>query len=282
MTSRSKRFSSFAYDTRRRNGKSLTFKKNRINEDDPTYVRGAKRILGFIHDAWFNNVLCDTVIKVKSGEIHTHKLLLCAYSQAIMYECQNFPHGNIVSLDLSDYPVEIVWELLNFIYTANLEIHQDNLTDLLKLAAELDIKEVVHLCEDFMEKFDSTNALKFYEIAIELNLEVATRLQSYICRNFIDIVNSKHFLRLTPSKLTSIISDERLCIMSELDIFLAIVRWINHESKTRLQLAPKLLAHVNFEKIAPEILATHVERFTEIFENCECHRMLYSAMKYVF
>jgi len=68
----------------------------------------------------------------------------------------------------------------------------------------------------------------------------------------------------------------------ELDVFLAIVAWVDAQRAERMMVAAKLLRLVRFQLIPPEILAREVQAVDWLFNNHECMEPVWEAYKYVY
>ena len=248
--------------------------------DDPTYIAGASRVLRYMFQMWREQHLCDVHLKVQGGDIYAHKAAMAAYSNVLGERFASMPFGNTATIDLTDLPPETVLAVLEFIYTTDISISDANVGSLLFCASELGIEILVKLCMEHLSKISPENAMFYFSIVEQQGLEeLRQKIYDYTCANFLKIVNSPEFVHMPLEKLIHLLCVDNLAIGSELDIFLAIVRWIDHSRAERLPMAPMLLACVRFQLLSPEILATKVETFGWIFTPKECYDILYAAMK---
>ena len=91
---------------------------------------------------------------------------------------------------------------------------------------------------------------------------------------------NRHFPYLPYERLVSILRRPELCA-DELEVFLAIVSWIDAQRAERLSVAARLLRLVRFQLIAPEILAREVQAVSWLFSNRDCMEPVWEAYKYV-
>ena len=78
----------------------------------------------------------------------------------------------------------------------------------------------------------------------------------------------------------SILKRPELCA-DELDVFLAIVSWVDAQRADRLSVAARLLRLVRFQLIPPEILAREVQAIDWLFNSHQCMEPVWEAYKYV-
>jgi len=91
---------------------------------------------------------------------------------------------------------------------------------------------------------------------------------------------NRHFLYLPYERLLSILKRPELCA-DELDVFLAIVSWVDAQRDDRQPVAPSLLRLVRFQLIPPDILAREVQAIDWLFNNHECMEPVWEAYKCV-
>lgn len=148
-------------------------------------------------------------------------------------------------------------------------------------ANELAIDVVIQLCLDYLSAFDVNNAILHYSIAENNGLnEIRDKAFIFIVDNFTDVSFTRHFLYLPFERVMKIVSDKNLCVNSELDVFSAVVRWVNFDVRQRLMHGYQLLDGINFENLPPESIVQEVEAVGWIINNPECVKnYLYRAMK---
>ena len=91
---------------------------------------------------------------------------------------------------------------------------------------------------------------------------------------------NRHFPYLPYERLVSILKRPELCA-DELDVFLAIVSWVDAQRQDRLPVAARLMRFVRFQLIPPEVLAREVQAIDWLFNNHECMEPVWEAYKYV-
>lgn len=232
-----------------------------------------------MNDLWRHEKLCDVVIPVDSGELRAHKIALGAYSDSLSAKFAEFPQGEVMCIDLSDFKRDIVYTLLHFLYTTELHITQTNVGPLLVCANELGIAIIAHMCRSYLGNFNIDTALIFYAIADSHNFDdIRDRIYGFLCERFSDIVVSSQFLFVPYDKVLSLLSSESLSA-TELQVFQAVARWVSHKKNERMPYSLSLLKCVRFYLISPEDLANKVETVHFIFEPRENFNILYDAFK---
>ena len=70
------------------------------------------------------------------------KVVLAAYSDPLAERFQDFPPGAEVSLDFKDFSSETMMMMLNFMYTTDININEDNVGELMHCALEMEARYI--------------------------------------------------------------------------------------------------------------------------------------------
>ena len=126
------------------------------------------------------------------------------------------------------------------------------------------------------------NCFVFLDIAIKHGLkDLMDNVDRFLCEHFAEIITLEGFLRLSSERLVRLLNaSSRNVKGGELQLFLAIVRWIEYRRADRLSMAPVLLRCVKMALISARDLVNHVEKVDFMTGMPECFHMLYSAMTF--
>jgi len=96
------------------------------------------------------------------------------------------------------------------------------------------------------------------------------------------VSGTKHFVYLPAERLYRILSDDNLNVTSEMEVFCALLQWLDFDREDRMCMAPKLLqCCVRLQFIPPEQLITKVEPVDWLFENPDCEFLVNEAIRSV-
>ena len=96
--------------------------------------------------------------------------------------------GEVVSIDLCEFSCEIVYSVVNFCYSGELDLCIDNVGPVLKCADELGICIVVHICLDFLSNICVETAIIVYSIAENYGIEeLRCAAMKFICCHFSEV-----------------------------------------------------------------------------------------------
>lgn len=226
--------------------------------------------------------LCDVVLRIGVEEIYAHRVVLSACSS---YFCAMFTNKMMESTQevvrLTDLDVMAVGDLVEFAYTAKVQVNEDNVQQLLKAASILQLSEVVGVCCNFLStQLHSSNCLV---IALFAEVHGCTVLADsaweYVLDHFVEVINCDEFAHLNFEAVSSLLSSENINVSSEETVFEAAHTWLLHDS-SRLVYAYEMLSLVRLPLLQPQFLSSQVYS-KEIFRNClQCLQLLMNAMVY--
>ena len=132
---------------------------------------------------------------------------------------------------LKDVTCNTLGDLINFIYTGEVTVEEENVVDLLHAACDYEIPTLARSCCDWLEvQLSSYNAIGIWSLAREPQSEYTSNLEevakSYIITNFTSVCREDEFLELNYEDLDEIIRNDYLGVNNEEEVFAAVVNWI--------------------------------------------------------
>jgi len=102
-----------------------------------------------------------------------------------------------------------------------------------------------------------------------------------VADRFLDVSQTSEFTFLPPDRICQLLSDDMLIVNSELDVFCALVRWLDYDRDGRLCQAAHLLQDaVRLHCISPECIVSKVETVDWLFDAVpECQVVTNEAMR---
>lgn len=100
---------------------------------------------------------------------------------------------------------------------------------------------------------------------------------------FMEVSQTTGFLCLSAERVCHLLSENKLMVNSELDVFCALLRWLDHDREARLCHAAHLLQGVlRLHCISPECIVTRVEPVDWLFDAVpDCLVVINEAMRSV-
>lgn len=199
-----------------------------------------------------NRQLCDGVVKCENGqEFKVHRAILSAvspYFKALFTNSINRGQPEETEAEIQ-VPASIFSLILDYAYSGNCEITEDNVQVLLAYADQLEVLGVVELCSRYIiDHLTPGNCLQLMQFAKHYFCrDLCENIAKYIRYNFKEIVETSNgFIYLTEDELYEIVSDDALNAKSELEVFYAIKKWVEYEPNTRKEALAKMLCCVRF------------------------------------
>lgn len=174
-----------------------------------------------------NEFLADIKFQFADGQIiYAHSLILCMRSK-IFHENFKDTVGITKLIPITDKSYNIFLNFLNFLYTDEFIIIDDNVAELFELALQYSIYELEELCnESIFTKINENNACKLYELSINgrNTEELRVSCLNFISKNFLKTINSDSFIQISVDTLQAVININPVSDPNEVQICNAVVK----------------------------------------------------------
>ncbi|KAL3877593.1 hypothetical protein ACJMK2_035289 [Sinanodonta woodiana] len=236
-----------------------------------------------LEQQWLSEQYTDTKIIVEEKIFSCHRVVLSAMSpffevmyQSGMRECSD----GVVTLQEVD--AEIFETILQFIYTGDDIVDEDNADRLLRAAVMLQIKCLQERCEDFMtDKVDAENCLALWKLATSHQCHyLAKKAWLFVLNNFSEVCHDEGFLLLDCDEVLAIIQDNDLNTPNEELICEVTFRWVKHDLENRRQYFEKLFETLRLPLVQPEYLLEKIERNDLVKASEACKTIVDEAKRF--
>ncbi|CAI4233035.1 unnamed protein product [Auanema sp. JU1783] len=205
--------------------------------------------------------LCDVVFIVGGTRIQGHRLVLSACSSYFKAMFTNeMVESHQKEVTMSDISVDALELLINFCYTGEIKITEENVQSLLPSACLLQLNEVQVVCCEFLKKqLDASNCLGIRAFADTHSCrELLRSANRFTLQNFLEVMSTEEFLLLPLEQLIEIISSEELNVKSEEQVFAAVIKWVRYDLHERRKYLSKILQHVRLPLCPAKFLVSVV------------------------
>lgn len=226
----------------------------KLTEESETLNRHLKKILKMPAMLKADDQLLDFVIKAGDLEIKTHKLVLASNSD---YFKAMFSHNSLElergEVVINDVDPEALGKIVEFFYTYKIDLTDDNVEDILLAASILQVKALEEICVIHAEsRINPFNCIGIAALSERCNLPELEKKAFNVCLDQFKLVcQTREFLELDGDYVIRIISDDELNINDEIDVFNAVIIWIQEDQENRIELLEKLLLRVRFTLMEP-------------------------------
>lgn len=228
----------------------------------------SEQCLRIMEEYLYKQQLTDVVLIAGQKRIPAHRLVLsanCEYFAAMFTNSLRETFQN--EIEIKEVDGDALWTLVRYFYTGTIDLLEDNVETLLATASLLQLNSIVEACCQFLIKqLHPSNCLgirRFADIHGCSNLLKTANL--YTNDHFMEVIKNQEFLMLSADDVATLLQSDDLNVSSEESVFDALLRWLEHEPKTRQQEASRLLAFVKLPLLSPAFLTDHVEN-NEMFQ----------------
>ena len=146
--------------------------------------------------------------------------------------------------------------LLNFCYTGEITINENNVEDLLLAADLLSFKYVKEACISFLQdQLDPGNCFGILQLGEKYACPaLSNEAESYINSNFKAVAECTEILSLDEKMLKHFLEKDDIKIENEFEILKLILKWVQTDNKIRWKMLPFLLPAAKLCFIPPKKL----------------------------
>ena len=236
-----------------------------------------------------SQTFCDVFLVVDDCRLPAHKVVLAASSPVFKAkftsELTGEKSGDEFEVDVPEFHPDsrTIEELLNYVYTGEIGISEENVEELLAIADYFDIPSLKETCAEFlMICLKPSNCLAVQIFAEryghDLLHEAATE---YICNHLAAIWRTEEFLSSNFSDVKELICGERLVIKTqkgEEEVFDGIRSWVNHDAKTREHFLAELFRHVRLSAMSLQFITEVIDRDEFVTRSNDCKSLVTAAL----
>lgn len=232
--------------------------------------------------------LCDIVLICKGDSFPCHKITLASaspYFRAMftrgMSECGKS------EICLNNVEPRILSIILDFIYTAEIRVTEENVCGLMEASCMLAMPHISEACTTFLgHQLDPSNCLGIRRFAHGYNCkELFEQAHRYLLRNFSEITMSEEFRDLTLTELVNILNNDQLTVKCESEVYKGVLGWVSRDFEKRNSLLPGLLEKIRLVNIPPKFIKEQLdgcpllrraptectEKLTKLFKELQMH-----------
>lgn len=199
-----------------------------------------------------SGLLCDVNLIVDGEVFPAHKGVLAAHSSFFLTMFTT----DMLEKDKANASLRIISagtmkSLLEFMYTGQIQIHVDNVLELLEASSFLIVEKVNKACCQFLESIvNEENCFEILSIAHGFSCNgLIQTVNQYVNQNFTELAKTESFLRLPKEDIIKFLSSEDIQIDNEEQLLELIIDWVNHDLKQRKHCFTQLLKLIRLPHI---------------------------------
>ena len=199
-----------------------------------------------------SGVLCDVNLMVDGEEFPAHKGVLAANSSFFltMFTTDMLEKDN-TSVSLRIISAGAMESLLEFMYTGQIQIHVDNVFELLEASSFLFVEKVKKACCQFLGSIvDKENCFAILSIAHAFSCNgLIQTVNQYVNQKFTELAKTENFLKLPKEDVIKFLSSDDIQIDNEEQLLEMIIDWVNHDLEKRKDCFTQLLKLIRLPHI---------------------------------
>lgn len=151
-----------------------------------------KRAMWYLHKNWIQQTMCDALVSTQDGDILTHQLILAAHSPTLeaIFEKNKKPLPQLIQINMTDYPRDIISDMMNYLYTSYLKVDCKNIANLISISRQLDFPEIINKCGVFLTKsYNHDNVFLHFSVAANNHMKNSKnyllKVRTFLMSNFV-------------------------------------------------------------------------------------------------
>ncbi|XP_025837094.1 ring canal kelch homolog [Agrilus planipennis] len=228
------------------------------------------------------NLLCDVTLIADNVEIPAHRIVLAACSPYFYAMFTSFEESKQDRVTLQGVDHQALSLLLDYVYTSEVQVTEENVQMLLPAANLLQLTDVRDACCDFLQaQLHPTNCLGIRAFAdLHSCLDLLSNAETYIEQHFPEVVECEEFLTLSHQQVSKLISSDHLTVPTEEKVFECVISWVQHDLENRRQYLAILMEHVRLPLMSQDYLVQRVEEEPLLKSDLQCKDYIIEALKY--
>lgn len=210
------------------------------------------------------NKLIDCNLKVGDRIIPCHRLILAACSPSFreLFFTEDGEEVDKKEVVLENLDPAVMEGIVNYMYSAEIDINDENVQDILAVANRFQIPSVFTVCVNYLQKkLSQTNCLAIYRLGLVTNCaRLAMAARDYIADRFETIAKDEDFLDLAPHELFAIIGADALNVEKEEAVFETLMRWIRKDKEKRAKSLGEAFECIRFRLLPEKYFTEKVEK----------------------
>ena len=237
-----------------------------------------------LHQLKKDRKFCDVTIEADGSQFHVHRAVLASCSPYFyaMF-CSEMEESKKSVISIREIPANAMETILEYCYTAKIDINEESVQYLLPAASLLQMGWVRDSCCEFLKnQLCSFNCLGVRAFADTHDChELCNAATTFAQQNYLEVLEAEEFLELDFEKLVELIQSDDLNITSEEQVYESVIKWVKHDIDTRYVKLPQILEHVRLPLLDKHYLVNVVGTEALIRKSAECRDLLDDAKDYL-
>jgi len=238
----------------------------------------------------------DVQLKVGGKTFHCHKLILAMKSP--YFEHKLFPSTSSSSsstaaaaaaaagseqIVLNDVSADGFDKVLEFMYTGQTELSDQNVEQILRAADLMKLTELTTFCVDYLtDRVSADTCPRYWNLAEQMKLTTLASACKRLCVKEFGYSHSCSVLSsLSAETKEKLLEDDELVVESEVDVCETLVKWLNSQTQTGNSVQPyQLLTRIRWSAVPVEYVKTRLLANDALKSDPRCFEFLSKVVSY--
>lgn len=209
------------------------------------------------------NKFVDCTLKVGDRSFPCHRLIMAAcspYFREIFFTEDGKEVENTKEVVLDDVNPSILDMIVQYLYSAEIDLTDDNVQDIIAVSNRFQIPSVFTVCVNYLQKkLSLSNCMAIFRMGLVLNCpRLAVAARNYIADRFEFLYKDEEFLKLAPHELFAVIGGDTLNVEKEELVFEAVMAWVRYD-KERVKVLKDAFNCIRFRLLPEKYFKDKVE-----------------------
>lgn len=212
------------------------------------------------------NKFVDCILKVGDRSLPCHRLIMAACSpyfrELYFTEDSTEKKDSSKEVVLENVDPNIMDMIVNYLYSADIDITDDNVQDVFAVANKFQIPSVFTVCVNYLQnKLSLGNCLAVFRMGLVLNCpRLAVSARDFIAERFETLSKEEDFLEFNAPEFFAIIGCDALNVEKEEVVFELLMKWVRKNKENRAKALADAFEHIRFRLMPEKYLKEKVEK----------------------
>lgn len=210
------------------------------------------------------NKFVDCSLKVGDRCFPCHRLIMAAcspYFRDIFFTEDGKEVENTKEVVLEDINPSILDMIIQYLYSAEIDLTDDNVQDIIAVANRFQIPSVFTVCVNYLQKKLSLgNCMAIFRMGLVLSCpRLAVAARNFIADRFELLHKDEEFLKLAPHELFAVIGGDSLNVEKEELVFESVMAWARYDKEKRHKVLKDAFNCIRFRLLPEKYFREKVE-----------------------
>ena len=223
---------------------------------------------------------CDVVLHVENNTFPAHRNVLSAASEYFMKMfTTNMKEKREQKVTLKDISPTAMQVVIDFIYTGDVTITEENISSILDAASLMQITDLLEVVIKYLCQFlDLNSCLRFRKLGVLHSLDkLVDEANQYILKHFEELSKQEEFYDLNGNEMESLLISDYLAVKEEKQVYEVVVKWVNKDLQNRKQYFPKLFKYIRLQFVPIKFVAGTIRKDKLVREFLDCRDLVEDA-----